>query len=301
MGFLPAGSIPYQQYINEELPNLASHLKGLGYQTVAIHPYYKTGWDRDEVYDLFGFDDFLGMESFASPLKYRGYISDQSAFEKIIEQYEQKSSDARMFVFEVTMQNHGGYSKETPDFDSYVKLPDVTSRSAQTLAVEKYLTLMNRTDRALEELVTYFEEQDEPVILLMFGDHQPSDYITNPVARLTGFDSDGSLEAVQTGYRVPFVIWSNYGLEQKYYEGISVNYLSSILMQEAGIPLTDYQQYLSELMEMLPVITGNVYQDAEGTFYNWSEKAYEEELNEYRMIQYNHLVDGKNRVESFFE
>lgn len=301
MGFLPAGSIPYQQYINEELPNLASHLKGLGYQTVAIHPYYKTGWDRDEVYDLFGFDDFLGMESFASPLKYRGYISDQSAFEKIIEQYEQKSSDARMFVFEVTMQNHGGYSKETPDFDSYVKLPDVTFRSAQTLAVEKYLTLMNRTDRALEELVTYFEEQEEPVILLMFGDHQPSDYITNPVARLTGFDSDGSLEAVQTGYRVPFVIWSNYGLEQKYYEGISVNYLSSILMQEAGIPLTDYQQYLSELMEMLPVITGNVYQDAEGTFYNWSEKAYEEELNEYRMIQYNHLVDGKNRVESFFE
>ena len=301
MGFLPTGSIPYQQYINEALPNLVSHLKGMGYDTLAIHPYYRTGWDRDEVYELFGFDEFLGKESFSNPLTYRGYISDQSAFEKIIEQYEQKDPAERMFVFEVTMQNHGGYSKETPDFDAYVKLSDVASKSTQILAVEKYLTLMNRTDRALEELVTYFEKQEEPVILLMFGDHQPSDYITNPVARLTGFDVNSSPEAAQTGYRVPFVIWSNYGLEQKYYDGISVNYLSSILMQEAGIPLTDYQQYLSELMETLPVITGNMYRDGDGNYYSWSDDAYEEELNEYRIIQYNHLVDSKNRVESFFK
>lgn len=300
MGFLPTGSIPYQQYINEETPNLVSYLKGLGYQTLAIHPYNTSGWDRDEVYEYFGFDEFLGIKSFDNPLKYRGYVSDKSAFEKIIEQYELKGKNERMFIFEVTMQNHGGYSKETPDFQIYLRLPEVENRTLSVTATEKYLTLMNQTDRALEELVTYFREQDEPVILLMFGDHQPSDYITNVIQRITGAGAADSLEESQTGYRVPFVMWSNYGLEHTYYDGISVNYLGGILMEQAGIPLTDYQEYLAELMETLPIINGNVYRDSEGKFYSHSEDAYSDLLNEYQILQYNHLVDSKNRQDSFF-
>lgn len=300
MGFLPTGSIPYQQYINEKTPSLASYLKGLGYQTLAIHPYNTSGWDRDEVYEYFGFDEFLGIKSFDNPLKYRGYVSDKAAFEKIIEQYELKQENDRMFIFEVTMQNHGGYSKETPDFQIYLRLPEVENRTLSVTATEKYLTLMNQTDRALEELVTYFRKQDEPVILLMFGDHQPSDYITNVIQRITGAAADDSLEGMQTGYRVPFVMWSNYGLEHTYYDGISVNYLSGILMEQAGIPLTDYQEYLAELMETLPVISGNAYRDSEGTFYSYSEDAYSDLLNEYQILQYNHLVDTGDRVDGFF-
>jgi hypothetical protein len=135
----------------------------------------------------------------------------------------------------------------------------------------------------------------------MFGDHQPSDYITNLVRRLTGTSENDSLEMTQNGYRVPFVMWSNYGLEQEYYDGISVNYLSGLLMENAGIPLTDYQQYLIDLMETLPVINGNIYRDTDGNFYEWSDTAYEDILNEYKILQYNHLVDGDERVESFFE
>ena len=42
MAFLPQGSIPYQQYINGEMPSLASYLKELGYSTIALHPYGAT-------------------------------------------------------------------------------------------------------------------------------------------------------------------------------------------------------------------------------------------------------------------
>jgi hypothetical protein len=171
------------------------------------------------------------------------------------------------------------------------------------LATEKYLTLMNETDRALEELITYFREQEEPVIVLMFGDHQPSDYITNVIQRICGVESQETLEYVQQGYRVPFMMWSNYDLEHTYYDGISVNYLSGILMENAGIPLTGYQQFLSSLREVLPIVNGNVCRDAEGTFYSYSEAEdkYAEILNEYKILQYNHLVDRKNRVSSFFD
>ncbi len=198
------------------------------------------------------------------------------------------------------MQNHGGYSRETPDFNIYLTLPEVTGKTTSVVATEKYLTLINQTDRALEELIDYFKEQDEPVIVVMFGDHQPSDYITNVIQRICGATTSDSLADLEQGYRVPFVMWSNYGLEHKYYDGISVNYLSSILMENAGIPLTGYQTFLKKLMETLPVINANVYRDADGNFYNYEDDAYSGELKDYQMLQYNHLVDKKHRDDAFF-
>ncbi|MCD8398645.1 MAG: LTA synthase family protein [Lachnospiraceae bacterium] len=301
MGFLPTGSVPYQQYIKSDMPSLASYLGGLGYDTLAIHPYNASGWDRDDVYDYFGFDDFLDKTDFDNPTYVRNYISDSSAFDKIIEQYEEKEEEDRLFVFEVTMQNHSGYSSDSPGFDIYVELTDVENKTTQVTATEKYLTLMNMTDKALQELVEYFEEEDEPTIILMFGDHQPSDYITNQIRRICGVSEPETVEEIQQGYRVPFVIWANYDLESAYYDGISVNYLSGILLEAAGVPLTDYQTYLSELMETLPVINGNVYRDADGNFYAWdTDDTYDDILNAYQMLQYNHLVDTKHRLNWFF-
>ena len=172
------------------------------------------------------------------------------------------------------------------------------NKTTSVLATEKYLTLMNETDRALQDLILYFEEQEEPVVVLLFGDHQPSDYITNVIRRICGVGEAETLEEVQQGYRVPFMIWSNYGLEHAYYDGISPNYLGSILMEAAGIPLTAYQTYLMELMESFPVVNGNVYQDSEGVFHSYEED--DGLLNDYKILQYNHLVDNKNRVDSLF-
>ena len=299
MAFLPTGSVPYQQYIKSETPSLASYLKSLGYTTTAIHPYNRSGWDRDTVYGYFGFDQFLDKDSFTDPYRLRGYISDKSAFDKIIEQYEIGKNQGSQFIFEVTMQNHGGYSKETPDFNIYLTLPEVESKTTSVVATEKYLTLINQTDRALQELVEYFEQQSEPTIIVMFGDHQPSDYITNTIQRICGVTGDDTLDSLEQGYRVPFLMWSNYGLEHQYYDGISVNYLSSILMQNANIAKTGYQEFLSNLMQSFPIINANVYQDADGVFHSWDENQ-EEQLKNYQILQYNQLVDKKHRDWSFF-
>ena len=59
MAFLPTGSIPYQQFISDELPALPELLREYGYTTTALHPYNSNGWRRDSVYPLLGFDDFL--------------------------------------------------------------------------------------------------------------------------------------------------------------------------------------------------------------------------------------------------
>ena len=52
MAFLPEGSVVYQQFIHDNVPALPSYLAGLGYDTIAIHPYNASGWERDKVYNL---------------------------------------------------------------------------------------------------------------------------------------------------------------------------------------------------------------------------------------------------------
>ena len=104
MAFLPAGSIPYQQYITKNTPSMASYLKSLGYETYAMHPYYASGWNRDKIYPLLGFDSFYSSTDFYGSTYERGYIDDSSCVDKIIETYEKKDAGTPAFIFNVTMQ-----------------------------------------------------------------------------------------------------------------------------------------------------------------------------------------------------
>lgn len=303
MAFMPAGSVPYQQYVKDEMPGMVSYLKKLGYQTNAIHPFYSTGWSRNKVYPMLGFDTMTFKNDFESPELIRDYVSDSAAFEKIIEQYEAKGENERIFTFEVTMQNHGGYSRDVEGFEESVHLTALDNKTTSVRAAEKYLTLISESDKAFEELVTYFEGQAEDTIILMFGDHQPSDYITNTILRLLGLDRETSEDVFYDNYIVPFVMWANFDMEKERVDGISLNYLGGLLMEKAGIPLTAYQKYLKGLREKMPVITANMIMTTDGERYRYDEggERNEDILNRYQILVYNHLADTKNREDSFFE
>ena len=308
MAFLPSGSVPYQQFLNGNMPSLASWLGGLGYHTAALHPYYAAGWNRDRVYRYLGFDDqyFRDTDGFPDATLLRGWVDDASAFERLIDLYEEKEADTPLFAFEVTMQNHGGYSKEYEDLTNEIQFEDASEtlrsvHTVQTEATEKYLTLIKKTDEAFQDLIEYFAGQDEKTIILMFGDHQPSEYVTNTVLRVLGEDTEtrnDTTEKLARGYVVPFLIWANYDIPEKKVTAISANYLAGLLMDTAGLEKTGFQEYQESLMEKYPVITANFYQDAAGTFRQWTET--EKDLNDYAILQYNDLVDKKNRLKDFF-
>ncbi|EET61755.1 arylsulfatase [Marvinbryantia formatexigens DSM 14469] len=304
MAFLPAGSVPYQQYIKKDMPSLASYLGSLGYRTTAIHPYNASGWDRDDVYPRLGFDNMLFKNDFSNPLLIRNYVSDNSAFTKIIELYEEKQADEPMFVFEVTMQNHGGYSKDVEGFEESVHLTDLENKTTSVRAAEKYLTLMLESDRAFEMLVNYFAGQEEDTIILMFGDHQPSDYVTNTILRLLGLEREGSDEVYFNNYIVPYIMWANFDLDgETEGEDTSLNYLGGMLLEKAGLPLTGYQKYLQELQVTVPVITANMIMTEDGVRYRYDdgEELVSSLLEDYHMLMYNHLADSTNLVSGFFD
>ncbi|MDO4344146.1 MAG: LTA synthase family protein [Eubacteriales bacterium] len=302
MAFLPAGSVPYQQFIKGDMSSMASCLKELGYQTTAIHPYNASGWARDKVYPWLGFDTTLFKSDFEDPLLIRNYISDYSAFSKIIELYEAKDAKTPMFVFEVTMQNHGGYSKDVEGFEETVHLTELTRKTTSVRAAEKYLTLMLETDRAFEMLFNYFQDQEEDTVILMFGDHQPSDYITNTILRLLDLDRETSEDVYFDNYIVPFVMWANFEIEEEQVEAISPNYLGGLLFEKADIPLTGYQKFLQKLRADIPALTANMLMTAEKERYRYEEApaAATDLLNDYRILDYNHLADRNHCLEKFF-
>ena len=73
--------------------------------------------------------------------------------------------------------------------------------------------------RAFENLIDYFQDEDEKTIILMFGDHQPAEYITNSVLRVLGEDTATRNDTTgQTENQLRSAVcqvWANYDIEEK--------------------------------------------------------------------------------------
>ena len=285
IGFLPQGSVAYQQYVQKEMPSLASYLKELDYHTVAIHPYYASGWDRDRVYPLLGFDEFLSQDDFRNPKRIRNYISDESSFAKIIELYENKKEGEPLFAFNVTMQNHSGYEEEFHNFT-----PDITVDGIDSKALSMYLSLVKQTDSALQGLIDYFSQADEDTMIVFFGDHQPTTYVSNPILRNNKVNPETLTDEENLlKYKVPYVIWSNFDIEEQTDGETSANYLAMDVLENCDLPLPALQSSLTGLRKEYPVISAAGVREADGTL--TTVKQCGEALNDYRSLEYYLLFD----------
>ena len=287
MAFLPQGSVAYQQYVKSNDYSIATYLKSKGYDTIAMHPYNASGWDRDKVYPLLGFDTFYSLKDWVNPVKIRKYVSDQSCYDKIIELYEQKDANTPFFLFNVTMQNHSSYSEEYDNFH-----PDITVEGTSSKILPNYLSLIKLSDQALCNLIEYFSKADEDTVIVFFGDHQPSNSVAAPVWKLNGRSGDSLTEEEEARrYKVPFIIWANYDIEAASNVETSANYLGSHVLRAAGLPLYDYRNYLSQLEEQYPVLTAIRAENAQGI--STPVKDVKSTLQDYMILQYYNIFSQK--------
>lgn len=287
MAFLPQGSVAYQQYVKSNDYSIATYLKSKGYDTIAMHPYNASGWDRDKVYPLLGFDTFYSLKDWVNPVKIRKYVSDQSCYDKIIELYEQKDANTPFFLFNVTMQNHSSYSEEYDNFH-----PDITVEGTSSKILPNYLSLIKLSDQALENLIEYFSQADEDTIIVFFGDHQPSNSVAAPVWKINGRSGDSLTEEEEARrYKVPFIIWANYDIEAASNVETSANYLGSHVLRAAGLPLYDYRNYLSQLEGQYPVLTAIRAENAQGI--STPVKDVKSTLQDYMALQYYNIFSQK--------
>ncbi len=319
--FLPSGSNAYMLYMKNPIASLVSTMEAQGYSSYALHPYYAAGWRRTEVYNNLGFNKFISLEDImdislmqlfqengsdpnylhmlveenypGSNMLLRQYVSDAYNYKLLIEDFENRDKSQPYFAFNVTMQNHGGYTNSCINFDERIY---ATSVSQDYIKANKYLSLVKASDDAFKDLIEYFSGVNEPTVICMFGDHQPS-IETDFVAEVMGVSSLANLtpEQEQSRHCTPFFIWANYDIEEQYIDKLSANYLSSLVLDIAGVKLTEYNKYLLELAKTLPIIDTVGYVDSEGVYYKWSDSSpYTSLLDDYERVQYNNIFDQAN-------
>ena len=219
-------------------------------------------------------------------------------FEYVINMLKEKMDDGPQFIFGITMQNHSPYDYSEEVFTSTISLEGYKQHYPD---VEQYLSLIHMTDSALQYLVKSLSEIDAPVVLLFYGDHYPT-------------LNQGFFEEVHGGpfltkeeqllqYSVPFVIWTNYDIEEKQIELSSLNYLSNYLFEAAGIQLPAYNQILAEICEVIPAICAQGYYSAEKDCFFSLDEGGESELsvlNYYYQLEYNCIFDSEERSNVLF-
>lgn len=295
------GNTPYVQFIDTETPSLASELAGRGYRTQAMHAYERAGYNRVKVYDRFGFQQYKGIEDFDVDIDVaRGYPTDETNYRQLIKDFEENRGGAPQFLFNITMQNHGGYYAS--DYEWPVRVHEVAPVESYDDSVIVYESSVRMADDALRQLISYLETVDEPTVLLFFGDHEPR--LSNEFYSSWFTDENGlDLETTAQLHKTPFFIWGNYDLNTDAAakgSTVSLNYLSTVLFQAAGIKLSPYQEYLADLRMEHPVITARYFTDAFGSKIGSTPTAFTDSIREYQWLQYNCVFDRAHRIPGFY-
>lgn len=294
--YLPMGCIPYLQYVDKDTYSLPWALKNMGYTTLAMHPYYASGWNRPNVYPRLGFDRYMSMDDFVytqNDMQRDNYMTDSQAYKNLMMQLDAKPKGQKSFTFLVTVQNHGGY---TENFTNFTPKPYVKNLvTGMDTQVNTFLTCLNQSDKALEELIDYLKTKDEKYTLMIFGDHQPN---------ISSFPNNFGI-GKNTSWVTPYIIWTNYEMDpelvQKYKDdtvGVtSVNYLALDVMKAAGIKYPGYFQLIDTFRSEVPQINpAGYYSVAQKKFFpidTVDDSKDKKTITLYRYLQYNTTIDKK--------
>jgi hypothetical protein len=160
---------PYRRFARHGAATIASALRARGYRTLCIHPYPASFFGRDRVFPELGFDEFLDVKSFENAERQGPYVADSAVSKAIV-----KALGPRVFIFAMTMENHGPYHLEGGD----------------ELAI--YLRHLRNADRMIGEVCGALKEG----VFCLYGDHVPG--LPRSYAALDYDDS-----------RSDYLIWSN--------------------------------------------------------------------------------------------
>ena len=308
--FVPQGSIPYQFYTKPGDGSLARVFGEAGYRTVAMHPYPGYNWNRTEAYENLGFDEFLDQDYYeasgfldeeetggsADSRMPRGYLSDAADYEALIRQVEEKEPGEKLFLFNVTMQNHGGY--EVADFPADVHVTAVNGGDClgEYPKADQYLTLMKRSDEALKILLDYFSACSQPTLIVLFGDHEPSVETSFYEALYGTRWSQVPGEQKRYSFVTPYLIWSNYERDAGDLGDMSAFMLGGQVLRAAGMEAGGFGYAVERLRGEYPMVHSMGLLTRDGQFLDVLETGtldLSQTVKEYHTLQYYRMFEEK--------
>ena len=273
---------PYLQFVDDSTPSVASFLKDSGYRTYALHPGETETWARDRVYKYFNFDEIYFWENFPYQDLRHEMVSDGACFNSILDLLPTEDGEQPAFIFNVTIRNHGGYSKNT-DFDIRVKVENTDGKFDDA---ERFASLMLYSDEELEQFIKQLEQRERPTVLVMFGDHLPS--LNEDYFRYIHMDQAEAANPLAR-YTTPYFIWSNYDIDTSAIpQTVSSNFIGLMAMKLADVQLNGWFSYLDGQMAKTPVYSLYGIKDADGNFVDIGR--YDYQHVQYTMFRKTNIV-----------
>ena len=248
-----------------DAPSYVRYLKGQGYRATGSHPSYNWFYNRQNVNAYLGFDSYRFTEDYFGPVYGADPVLNDDGFlpditRTVLEQLEQ---DAPLFSFSVTYQGHGPYGDrecwwgEPEDFFTNPGLDD-----ASRYILSNYLGSVMATQRHLADMVDAFRASDEPIVLVVFGDHKPWLGNGNSVYHALGVTLDqDSQEGFYNYWSTPYLIWANGAAKAALGRDvrgkgpdISPCFLMNVLFEQLGWTGDAYMQAVDPCRAELPVI-----------------------------------------------
>lgn len=311
---ISAGNTSAFRVVRRNVPSLARTLQSAGYQNYFMHPGQPWFYNRENVYRFFGVEDQTFIDAFDG-YEWKGQTVSDAAFgQKLIEDYEQRkaASDAPLFAITVTMQNHQAYpySKYDEPLPPAKIDRDVQDETMEMITV--YAEGIRDTAHLLTELTEYFDREEEPTVLVFWGDHLPALGANFSVYRDLGLDvgRNETLQETLHTYMTPFTVWGNEAFCREYDMAalqealdlpdnatISDFYLGELVYEMLGLQGTDpYFDFLGELRREMPVMRPGCCLLGDGTMTDTLTDAQEALVSKLNRWEYYRLKD--ERVET---
>ncbi|MGM9973369.1 MAG: LTA synthase family protein [Clostridiaceae bacterium] len=260
--FFGAGEYPYTTILQESTSeSVPYNLKELGYTAHAIHNNTGTFYDRNLIYSMLGFDTFTSSEYMKdleeTPL---GWYKDKVLINSILDALN--STDGQDYLYTVSVQGHGKYPTTPVEYDKTISVNSEDLTEGEINAMEYYVNQLKEMDSFIENLTKALDSYEEPVVLVLYGDHLPSLNIQD--------------EDLSTGdtYTTEYVIWSNFEMEKKDRD-LAAWQLSSEVLNRLGIDegtLTRFHQREQKEVDYKEMLHALQYDMLYGEKYIYNEE-----------------------------
>lgn len=240
------------------------YFRDQGYRTFGSHP--GNGWfyDRENINQYLGFEEYWFSENF-----YGQHVdptaalwnSDYILFPTLTQQIKQRAKDGPCFSFSVSIQNHGPYSADPSTALPYVDCLDPESNNI----FNNYLRGIGDTIGHVAAMVEELEGMEEPVVLVLFGDHKPWGGNSNSAYEAAGVSFDmTTTEGFYNYWSTPYLIWANSAAKQVLGSGftgdggdLSPCFLMAELFDQCGWTGDSFLQLQRMVRDVTPLLHGS--------------------------------------------
>lgn len=195
--------------LRHDIWSYARYFSDQGYITDGSHPSNDWFYNRKNINRYLGFDNYYFLENHYADITDGEIAKDDvlmpEIYNLLLEDMEQGKP---VFSFNVTYQNHGPYPIGWLRYGEFV--PKGVYSDDSYYILNNYLGGIEKTGQQLVKLKKKLEKLDEPVVMMVYGDHNPWLGDGNSVYEELGvnFDLD-TKEGFENYYGTRYLIWAN--------------------------------------------------------------------------------------------